>query len=201
MKYTWLIDSGHGGMVDGEYVTAPAKMYEFNPGEVYYEGVGNRYFKQRLIDRLEVEAIHCIDVCPTELDVPLTTRVGIINQYHKQYKNAVLISLHSNAGGGTGFEVFTSVGDTRSDRFAQLLSQRIIDSFSGAPFRKDESDGDLDKESQFYILAETTCPALLPECLFFDNYSDYQLLIDPTFQTEYVDCLVGFIKVCENMDL
>ena len=70
----------------------------------------------------------------------------------QQYKNAVLISLHSNAGGGTGFEIWTSEGQTRSDGFAEIMGQTFIDSFLGSPFRPDKSDGDLDKESQFYIL-------------------------------------------------
>ena len=49
MKYTWLIDAGHGGFMDGEYVTAPAKMYEHSPEEIFYEGVFNRQIKDGLL--------------------------------------------------------------------------------------------------------------------------------------------------------
>lgn len=201
MEHTWLIDSGHGGFIGGKYVTAPAKMHTHDDGSVFYEGVFNRTIKNMLLLELEAEGRHYIDTCPTDLDVPLSTRVNIINEYHKQYENAVLISLHSNAGGGTGFEIWTSVGQTRSDEFATLLADEFRNSFAGAPFRADQSDGDPDKESQFYILKNTTCPAILPECLFFDNWSDYQLLIDIDFQKDYVGALAQFIADADTMSI
>lgn len=197
-KYLWLCDSGHGGnTVGGDYVTAPAKMYEHSPGEIFYEGVFNRQIKDLLMRKLWDENIDCIDVCPTELDVPLDVRVDVINDYCKHYENSVLISLHSNAGGGSGFEVWTSIGQTRSDTFAEILGRELVSGFRDIPFRSDTVDGDLDKESQFYLLKWTRCPAILPECLFFDNYNDYLLLIDPDFRLAYVHTLVNFIKKAE----
>ena len=44
------------------------------------------------------------------------------------------------------------------------------------------SDGDIDKESQFYVLRKTVCPAVLIENLFFDNRADFELLRSVTFQ-------------------
>lgn len=201
MKHLWMIDSGHGGMIDGIYQTAPEKMHVHDDGSVFYEGVFNRIIKDLLLAKMKAEGLYCIDICPTELDLDLDIRVDTANDYYKEYRNAVLISLHSNAGGGTGFEIWTSVGQTRSDGFAEVMGNTFIDSFKGAPFRKDISDGDLDKESQFYILKYTKCPAILPECLFFDNWSDYKLLIDPEFQQEYVDSLVKFMHKAELQNL
>lgn len=37
-----LIDPGHGGVVDGEYLTAPNKMSKFDDGWEFYEGLYNR---------------------------------------------------------------------------------------------------------------------------------------------------------------
>ena len=199
MKNLFLLDSGHSGMLNGEYLTAPAKMYTHDDGSVFYEGVFNRLIKNMLIEELKKESIPYIDICPTELDLSLPLRVAVANYYYRRFPNAVLLSLHSNAGGGTGFEVWTSVGQTKSDQFAEILSQTLIDEFQGSPFRKDTQDGDLDKESQFYILKHTDCPAVLPECLFFDNWSDYQLLIDPEFQKDYVVALVKFILKSESL--
>lgn len=201
MKYIWLIDAGHGGFINGEYQTAPGKMYQHSPSEIFYEGGFNRRIKDLLMRKLWEENIHHIDVCPTDLDVPLPVRVNVVNSYYEHYDNAVLISLHSNAGGGSGFEVWTSPGPTRSDRFAELLGQELIAGFRDLPFRADMSDGDLDKESDFYILKWTRCPAILPECLFYDNYNEYLLLEDPDFRMAYVRTLVNFIKKAENLDL
>ena len=202
MKHTWLIDSGHGGMIDGKYVTAPSKQYKHQNGQWFYEGVFNREIKHQLVDKVMALDLAVVDICPTELDVPLPVRVDTANKYYEKYDNAVLISLHSNAGGGTGFEVWTSYGETRSDKFAQILSEHLIGNFSNLKFRSDvASDGDLDKEALFYILKWTRCPAMLPECLFFDNWNDYQLLIDRDFQNDYVDTLISFMMEAEATNI
>ena len=201
MKTVWLIDSGHGGMIDGRYQTAPSKMYVHDNGETFYEGVFNREIKHQLIDKMMAHNLQHIDVCPTELDVDLDVRVDIANRYYQEYSNAVLISLHSNAGGGTGMEIWTSIGQTRSDVYADIMGNEFIESFSGLPFRPDKQDGDLDKESQFYILKHTKCPAVLPECLFFDNFSNYQLLVDKDFQNDYVDALIRTMHSAEATNI
>lgn len=200
-KYTWLVDSGHGGIIGGVYQTAPKKMFTHQDGSVFYEGVYNRDIKHMFIDKLMAKNIACIDVCPSELDIPLSVRVDTINNYQHNYGDTVLISLHSNAGGGTGFEVWTSYGQTRSDKFAQILAEQLINDFPQIKFRADTADDDLDKESQFYILKWTDCPAVLPECLFFDTWKDYQLLRDRDFQDDYVNSLVRFVLTAENSDL
>lgn len=46
------------------------------------------------------------------------------------------------------------------------------------------TDGDLDQENNFFILRKSNCPAVLLECLFFDNWNDFQKLRDPAFQKE-----------------
>lgn len=202
MKHVWLIDSGHGGLdAYGRYATAPDKMYEHGSGDIFYEGVFNRQIKETLLKLMWQQNLSAIDVCPTELDVPLDCRVDVINAYYKEYENAVLISLHSNAGGGTGFEVWTSYGPTRSDGFAQLLGLELKSAFRDIAFRADKSDDDLDKESDFYILKWTHCPAILPECLFFDNYNDYLLLDNPDFRIAYCKTLVNFMKKAEQANL
>jgi N-acetylmuramoyl-L-alanine amidase len=201
MKHTWLIDAGHGGFMEGEYVTAPAKMYEHSPEEIFYEGVFNRQIKDALLRELWRNDIAAIDTCATELDLPLSVRVNIINSIYQKYENAVLISLHSNAGGGTGFEVWTSYGQTRSDKFAGILFSQFSLDFPDVKMRKDTSDGDVDKEDAFYILKNSHCPAVLPECLFYDNYEDYKMLDDPDFRIRYVSTLLEFIKQAENENI
>jgi N-acetylmuramoyl-L-alanine amidase len=198
---TVFIDAGHGGMINGKYQTAPAKMFDHGYGQMFYEGVSNRQFADDLKWELKQRGIPYIDVTATELDVPLSARVDIINDLYKKYPNGILLSLHSNAGGGTGFEVWTSVGQTRSDQFAEELSEELMRSFPDIKFRKDSQDGDLDKESQFYILKNTNCPAVLPECLFYDNYEDYKLLTNITFRRDYVYALVRWIERCEKIGI
>jgi N-acetylmuramoyl-L-alanine amidase len=202
MKYTWLIDAGHGGnTADGQYVTAPSKMYEHSPEEIFCEGVFNRLIKDRLMEELWKANVRAIDLCPTELDVPLTARTAIANIYQEKYNNCVGISLHSNAGMGRGFEVHTGPGETRSDSFANLLGRVLMREFPAIHYRMGDTPGEMDKDSLFYILRWTHSPWILPECLFFDNYADYLLLEDPAFRERYVVALVKFIKQAETLNI
>lgn len=43
--------------------------------------------------------------------------------------------------------------------------------------RFDHSDGDMDKESQFYILRNTHCPAILTENFFMDTEKDCRYIM------------------------
>lgn len=198
---TVFIDSGHGGVIDGVYQTAPAKMFDHGNGEIFYEGVFNRDIAQDLMWELKQRGIPYIDVTASQLDIPLSARVNIINELYKKYPDAILLSLHSNAGGGTGFEVWTSKGQTKSDKYAEILCKELIHSFPDIKFRKDTQDGDLDKESQFYILKNTNCPAVLPECLFYDNHEDYKKLENFSFRQDYVAALVRWIEKCKKLNI
>lgn len=199
MRYTYLIDSGHGGMIDGEYVTAPnkKKMYKHPNGEIVYEGVINRIYERKLTNKLNELGVAWISLC-SNLDLPLYLRVQQINNYYKKYNNLVLISLHSNKGKGTGIEIWTSKGETRSDRFAQMLSEEFIKLMPDVRFRSDVvTDGDLDKEADFYILKKTNCPALLLETMFYDYWKDYQKLINPDFQDRVINVITEWIRKTE----
>jgi N-acetylmuramoyl-L-alanine amidase len=116
---------------------------------------------------------------PETFDVSLKERCRRANVIHKENNGeAFLISIHANAGGGTGWEVFTSIGETKSDGLASVFFKEAELSF-GSEFkmRKDTVDGDPDKESDFYILKHTTCPAILTENFFMDTEKDLEFII------------------------
>ena len=52
MRYNWLLDNGHGGILDGVYTTAPNKMHIFDDGLTVYEGDFNRKIVERIADKL-----------------------------------------------------------------------------------------------------------------------------------------------------
>ena len=59
--------------------------------------------------------------------------------------------------------------------------------------RTDYTDGDLDIESDFYILRHTSCPAVLTENLFMDNQDDYNFLLSEEGRQAIVDLHVDGI--------
>ena len=67
------------------------------------------------------------------------------------------------------------------------------------PFRKDLSDGDSDKEANFYVLKYTYCPAVLVECLFQDNKSDVEYLLSDIGRNEIIRTILeGIVNYIEK---
>lgn len=183
MFKTIVIDCGHGGLLNGKYTTGLKKMFKFPNGEVAYEGVINRMFGKMIGDMLIEKGYNVVyTVEPSDpTDTPLWKRVAISNKYRKD--EALFLSIHCNAFNSRahGSEIFTTVGKTMSDLLADDIMREINKSCKELKMRWDLSDGDLDKESQFYVIRKTRLYAVLLECLFFDNWENYQLTKDEDF--------------------
>lgn len=169
-----LLDPGHGGLINGEYVTAPKKMYKHENGLTIYEGVWNREIVAKLKYALASAGVSVVDVVNSQEDVPLRDRVATANRYAEAHgvENALYISVHANAGKGNGFEVYTSKGQTTSDLVADKYIDCMGEYFPDRRARVDLTDGDKDKEANFYVLKNTICPAILTESFFMDNIED-----------------------------
>ena len=92
--------------------------------------------------------------------------------------NSRYLSIHSNAGGGHGSEIYTSPGNTKSDAIATIFGKEFIKEFPKRKLRTDYSDGDLDKERRFYVLTKTKMPAVLTENFFMDNFEEFKTLLN-----------------------
>ena len=198
-NYKWLLDAGHGGILNGKYTTAPAKMFRFKDGFEVYEGIINRQITNKLITLLQSAGIDFALVYDEHLDTPLNERVAIADRVYNKHRNSIYLSIHSNAGKGKGFEVFTSKGQTKSDSIAYFFCAKYVEHFKNMfPLRRDRSDGDDDKESEFYVLRKTDCPAVLVENLFFDNREEAEFLVSEVGQMAIAQCLFEAIQQCET---
>lgn len=165
---TIILDPGHGGIIDGVYQTPGKRSPVWADKTQLFEGEFNRSIVNRITEALASLGIPYVNVAPEDTDVSLVERV----RRAYEYRNAVYISVHSNAGGGTGSEVYTSPGDTYSDYVATRFVQAFKDEFGDYPFRTDLTDGDPDKEARFYVLTKTRIPAILTENFFMDNETE-----------------------------
>lgn len=131
-----------------------------------------------------------IDIEDDDLDLTqsqeLCLRCKVVNDLQKVYKNCIYISIHVNAAGNdgkwhnaTGWEAYTSIGVTSADRLVKYLYDAAESNLTGKKIRKDFSDGDPDKEYNFYVLKHTLCPAVLTENFFMDNKEDVEFLESP----------------------
>ncbi|MBL4828464.1 MAG: N-acetylmuramoyl-L-alanine amidase [Aliivibrio sp.] len=178
-KRFWIIDNGHGGFIDGKPVT-PGKrspVWKDKAMDQLIEGDFNRKVVRVLAGLLHSEGIQYQILVTEERDVSLADRVRRVGRICRKHPNAVLVSIHANAGGGKGFEVFTSVGETESDKIATIFCEQYKKDLPDFPLRVDRADGDPDKESNLYILRKTACPAILTENLFMDNKEECKFLL------------------------
>ena len=188
-----IFDNGHGGVIDGKYQTAGKRSPDWECG-VLYEGAFNRWIVNAIIEELDKLGKPYYHACPELTDISLVERVKRANQFYKESgKKAYLISIHANAGGGTGWEIFTSPGQTSSDPIAEKFAQGFMNDLKGHKARVDKRDGDLDKEENFYVLTKTAGPALLVEVAFMDNKEDYKKLWDADFRATVVNSLLKTI--------
>jgi N-acetylmuramoyl-L-alanine amidase len=164
---TVILDAGHGGILNGEYQTDGKRSPEWYDGQVLYEGEFNRAILHRLVDKLNKASVPVKVVSDYTMDYPLEERVYLANDSDPE--NSFYISIHSNAGGGSGCEFYTSIGDTGADPMAEVFYEVFKHRFSTYPLRTDKSDGDSDKEDNFYVLRNTRMPAVLLELFFMDN--------------------------------
>lgn len=199
-KYTWILDPGHGGMIDGEYQTAGKRSPEFEFGQ-YFEGVGNREIVKKIIKQCRALGISAIDIVDSEEDVSLKERVRRANELHKQKKNCIYVSMHSDGFDDPrahGYSIYTSVGETSSDAIATMFLDTMKDYFPDHRLRHDNTDGDEDKEAHFYVLKKTACPAILIENFFYTNPRECELLLNKSFQDKIVTCHMDSIKRLER---
>ena len=209
-KFCVYLDAGHGGIdPQGDYVTAPSKMFEhesgtFHDGRFFYEGVWNRTLTNIVAQKLSNLGIQHLLVSHEYLDTSLNYRVDIANWYHKNYKRGIYISNHSNASAShraRGFEVYTTPGVTSSDKLAELLWDQVNDVLGDRiRYRTDTSDGDHDKEARFFVITKTAMPAILIEHLFFDNEDDVKLLMNPDIVERFAEAQVrSIIKYIQQL--
>lgn len=177
-NYLWLFDNGHGGIIDGEYQTAGKRSPRWPDGEILYEGVFNRAIVDRLMKLCADAGIDAVNLVDTEEDVPLSKRTDKANDISRQQadkdgKPCIYVSVHANGFSSeeaNGWAVYTSVGETKSDKIATILYEKAEAEFPGEYFRKDtHSDGDVDQESNFWVLRKTVMPAILSENFFMTN--------------------------------
>jgi N-acetylmuramoyl-L-alanine amidase len=215
-----LLDAGHGGVIEGKYQTPGKRAYfkdgklmsfdlstehrEKNCDEKHYEGEVNRIIRDLIAKELQHLGINFKYVNTGDNDLSLGKRVKIANGYAKQYgvSNCIFISIHSNGfkkESAHGYSFYTSIGQTLSDKYAEILYEEAALMFPDEKVRTDDDDGDLDKEANFYVLKNTHCTAVLGEMFFHTNYREYHLyLSSSTGQKMIADTYVNAIKRMVN---
>lgn len=185
-----LIDNGHGSNTLGKQSpllegTGLDVWNIFTEKGRFKEWKYTRVIAEDVVSKLKGLGYDARLVVTEKNDVSLSERVRRINTICNKYgaSNVVLVSVHANAVGdssqwmtGKGWEAYTTKGKTKSDMLAEFLYKRAEQNLKGRKIRKDTTDGDSDKEADFYIIKKAKCPAVLTENFFYDNKDDLAYL-------------------------
>lgn len=193
-KLVIILDCAHGADVKGKC----------SPDGTHREYKWSRLICGKLRDKLESLGYRVEYTNKTKNEIGLSQRKNIANNIKINSDQVkFLISLHNNAAGNgsnwvnaTGFEIFTSKGQTLSDKFAQVIMSNLQKDFpesNGFKHRVDLTDGDLDKEENFTVLMGNYYGILL-EWLFQDNKEDVKLLNDEIINNKLIDSLIKSIN-------
>ena len=168
-KYLWIFDNGHGGVIDGVYQTQGKRSPVWPDGEVLYEGEFNRAIVDRLMVLCEANSIDAVNLVATRKDISLSERVETANKLAKSSdKPCIYVSIHANGfdqESANGWSVYTSNGTTKSDEIAKILLDKATAEFPDEYMRGI-------KESNFYVLKNTSRPAILSENFFMTNFDN-----------------------------
>lgn len=190
--FTVLLDNGHGINTPGK--CSPKK----EDGTRFKEYKFARTIVECLNLKLKMMGYNVFIVTPEQEDVSLKERVRRVNKVVSQFGagNCLLISVHVDAAGNAdkwmtarGWSAYTTRGQNNSDKLAECLYNAAEERMGNDPvikasyagemnklFRMDTTDGDKDKEADFYIIKGANCPAVLTENLFQDNRKDVEFL-------------------------
>ncbi len=202
-KYLWIFDNGHGGIIDGVYQTPGKRSPIWSDGSQLFEGEFNRAIVDRLVDYCKIKNIDYVNLVDTQEDVPLSERTKKANEiYRESEKPCIYVSVHANgytSESANGWEVYTSEGETKSDDIATVLFNEADREFPNYTMRKDTySDGDVDKEANFYVLIHTAMPAILSENFFMTNERECNLLMSESGRDRIAKIHIEMINKIEN---
>ncbi len=215
-KYTWLLDPGHGGIIEGVYQTAGKRSPHFPDGSVLYEGEFNRDIVSRILKltsgwapgrhrtHYRLHAIDTINLVDTEEDMPLRVRVKKANDIHREKGNCIYVSVHANAfGNGREFNSakgicsFHHYRSKNGKRLAEVLQRWLGD----LTLFRNRGVLSNDRWANFYVLRKTHMPAVLSENGFMTNFDDASALLDPEVRQAIANAHFAMIQEIEENGL
>lgn len=173
-----VIDCGHGGSG-----STPGKRSSVNKvGRMVYEwdmnnAVGLKI--QALLRNYDVE-VYRTDDTTGKTDISLNGRVAKTNAYNPD----VFVSIHHNAGGGTGTETYYHTqGSAKDKQLASIIQNKMT---SHVKLRNRGV-----KHERFAVLGcKSSIPAVLVEGGFYDTKSDFDYLMSDAGQQAYAEAVV-----------
>lgn len=172
-----VLDAGHGGEDGG------AQSNGLREKDLTLD------IAKRIQSKLKPYSIKVIMTRTNDKYLTLTQRTNIANKANAE----LFLSIHINAGGGTGFESYIYNGNVSNAtrRYQSKLHDAVMKQIDVRDRGK--------KRANFAVVRQTKMPAVLTECLFIDTKSDANKLKNNKFLNSiaqgHVDGIVTHLKL------
>jgi N-acetylmuramoyl-L-alanine amidase len=160
---TILLDNGHGKETPGK------RSPKWSDGSQLFEWEYNRRIVDAIIVKLDGLGIKSVKIVPEDTEISLSERAARANKICQKTR-CIMISVHCNAGGGTGWEVYSTTRKNNSDKLANVFVDTYKECFPDKRCRGH-------KEENFTVLYKSKCPCVLTENFFMDTESDCKFLM------------------------
>ena len=136
------------------------------------------------------------DILKHSFDVYMTrdSDTFVSLNYRSSYANnlgdvAAFVSIHCNSASSTsatGWEIFTSKGETEADKLAASIGKQYTSRFPELPARGL-------KEANFSVLQYTNMSAVLVECCFLSNAEEAKWISSDEIQQQHAEAIADGI--------
>lgn len=195
-RYLWCLDNGHGNK------TAGKRSPVLSNGKRFFEYEFNRDIVKRITIGLDKKGINYFVVVP-EIDIDnfLAGRVARANSKKSELPK-IFLSVHSNAGPASslnsystasGIETWYFHGSSRGRKLASYFQKELI----GKLHWKNRNIRSKAKK-QFYVLRNTSMPAVLTENGFYNNKKEVALLNRADIRQKIADAHIEAISKIEK---
>lgn len=168
---TIVIDAGHGGTDRGTKSKNP-----------FCEEKRVCLQTARLVKKyLDQLGYHVVMTRTTDAFIPLARRVEIADQA----SCSVFVSIHYNSARNPtaqGIEIFFY--DSKEDRSRTISSKRLAEAILPGLIRRTDAHSRGVKKGNYYVLRESTMPAIIIEGGFISNPQECALLKTPSYQDQ-----------------
>ena len=173
-----ILDAGHGFNTSGK--RSPQSM-----GKVVREWTMNNAvcnYIQEILKDYNVIIVRTDDTTG-KTDVPLSSRVSKTNAQNPN----LFVSIHHNAGGGTGVETYYhTYGSSADKKIAQIVQTNLV--------KETRMRNRGVKQASFAVLTcKSSIPAILVEGGFYDNQTDFNYITSVNGQKAYARAVANSI--------
>lgn len=183
MSIKIAIDAGHG-----RYTSGKRCLKSIDKNETREWVLNSRIAEKvcKLLKQYECETKR-MDDTTGKTDVSLAKRCQKANGW----KSDFYLSIHHNAGGGSGVEIFAMNGATAATRAKRdAIYEGVIEETGLKGNRANPR-----RTANFQVLRDTKMPAVLIECGYMDNKHDTPIILTEEFSDQCAQGIVdGLVK-------